>query len=43
VRATTLGLNMEFSPNRVRLMLYGVRRISGAAQATADQLIGSSR
>src|SRR5262245_61125015 len=40
VRATTLGVNMEFSPNRVQLMLYGVRRISGAAQATADQLIG---
>jgi hypothetical protein len=40
VRATTIGANFEIAPNRVRLLIEGVRRASGAAQSRTDALIG---
>ena len=40
VRATTLGANLEIVPNRVRLLIEGVRRASGAQQSRTDALIG---
>jgi len=40
VRATTLGAVLEIAPNRVRLMIDGVRRMAGAGQRRMDTLIG---
>jgi hypothetical protein len=40
VRATTLGAIVEIAPNRVRLLLDGVRRASGPSQAGVETLIG---
>jgi len=40
VRAATVGTNIEFAPNRVRLLVEGVRRASGARQQHVDTLIG---
>ena len=40
VRATTLGAVLEIAPNRVRLMIDGVRRMAGAGQRRMDALIG---
>ena len=39
VRATVLGANIEIAPNRVRLLLEGMRRRSGANQARSDVLV----
>jgi hypothetical protein len=35
-----VGTNIEFAPNRVRLLVEGVRRASGARQQHVDTLIG---
>ena len=40
VRATTIGTNVEIVPNRVRLLVEGVRRATGAKQITTDSFIG---
>ncbi len=40
VSATTIGTNVEIVPNRVRLLVEGVRRATGAKQANADSFIG---
>lgn len=40
VRATTIGSIIEIVPNRVRLLVDGVRRSSGALQTHVDTLIG---
>ena len=39
VRATTIGTTVEIVPNRVRLLVEGVRRATGAKQANADSFI----
>jgi len=39
VRATTLGVNLDLAPNRVKLLLEGVRRMSGANQTRVDAFI----
>jgi hypothetical protein len=39
VRATTLGTNIELAPNRVRLLLEGLRRYAGASQRRIDSFI----
>jgi len=40
VRATTLGAIIEVAPNRVRLLIDGVRELAGASQRRMDSLIG---
>jgi hypothetical protein len=40
VHATTFGLIWEIAPNRVRLLLDGMRRASGPRQSQIDALIG---
>jgi len=40
VRAVTVGTNIELAPNRVRLLVEGVRRASGPRQQNIDTLIG---
>ncbi len=40
VRARTIGANVEIVPNRVRLLVEGVRRATGAKQINADSFIG---
>jgi hypothetical protein len=39
VRATTIGTIIEIAPSRVRLLVDGVRRTSGAKQTRTDTLI----
>lgn len=39
VRATTFGANFEIAPNRVRLLVEGVRRATGAKQQRVDTFI----
>jgi len=40
VRATTFGAIIEVAPNRVRLLVDGVRRLAGASQSRMDSVIG---
>jgi len=40
VRAVTVGTNIEFAPNRVRLLVEGVRRATGPKQQNVNTLIG---
>ena len=40
VQATTLGVIWEIAPNRVRLLVDGVRRAQGPRQTRTDTLIG---
>ena len=40
VRTTTIGANYEIAPNRVRLLLNGIRRATGPQQARTDLLVG---
>ena len=39
MRATTLGANIEIAPNRVRLLLEGLRRLNGASKGPAGAFI----
>lgn len=39
LHGTTLGTNIEIAPNRVRLLLEGLRRIGGANQTRTDSFI----
>lgn len=39
MRGSTLGFNVEIAPNRVRLLLQGLRRTSGASQTRAEAFV----